>query len=282
MKGIAINNISKSYDKVRALDNVQLQLQENKIYGLLGRNGAGKTSLLNIINGRIFADSGQVLVDGDPALENDKVLRKLFMTSEKTLYPESMRIGEVYEWTRTFYPDFDMAYAKKASDLFELDTRKKVKSLSTGFVSIFKLVAALSANTPYLFFDEPVLGLDANNRDLFYRLLLEKYCESPCTIVISTHLIEEVSSVIEDVIVIKSGTILVNEPRESLLSRGYTVSGMAGAVDAWTKGKNIMAADTLGGLKTAYILDENKADLPSDLTLGKMDLQKLFIHLTNS
>ncbi len=282
MKGIAINNISKSYDKVRALDNVQLHLQENKIYGLLGRNGAGKTSLLNIINGRIFADSGQVLVDGDPALENDKVLRKLFMTSEKTLYPESMRIGEVYEWTRTFYPDFDMAYAKKASDLFELDTRKKVKSLSTGFVSIFKLVAALSANTPYLFFDEPVLGLDANNRDLFYRLLLEKYCESPCTIVISTHLIEEVSSVIEDVIVIKSGTILVNEPRESLLSRGYTVSGMAGAVDAWTKGKNIMAADTLGGLKTAYILDENKADLPSDLTLGKMDLQKLFIHLTNS
>ena len=282
MKGIAINNISKSYDKVRALDNVQLHLEENKIYGLLGRNGAGKTSLLNIINGRLFADSGQVLVDGEPALENDVVLRKLFMTSEKTLYPESMRIKVVYEWTRTFYPDFDMAYAQKASDLFELDTRKKVKSLSTGFVSIFKLVAALSANTPYLFFDEPVLGLDANNRDLFYKLLLEKYCANPCTIVISTHLIEEVSSVIEEVIVIKSGTILVNEPRESLLSRGYAVSGMAGAVDAWTKGKNIMAADTLGGLKTAYILDENKANVPSDLTLGKLDLQKLFIHLTNS
>ena len=103
-----------------------------------------------------------------------------------------------------------------------MDTRKKAVTLSTGYKSIFKIILALSLDVPYLLFDEPVLGLDANHRELFYKLLLESYGEKPKTILIATHLIEEIAHVIEHIVIIKRGEILRDEPVETLLESGYT------------------------------------------------------------
>lgn len=282
MNCIEVKGVCKQYGSTTALRQVSLKLEENKIYGLLGRNGAGKTTLVNTITGRIFADSGTVLVDGAPAPENDAALRKIYLTSEKTLFPENMRVKDVFQWTKAFYPDFDLAYAQQLAGQFGLNTSKRIKALSTGYNSICKLIIALSVNTPYLLFDEPVLGLDANNRDLFYRLLIEKYSESPCTILLSTHLIEEVSAVIEEVIIIQDGSILKNEPRDALLAQGYTVSGTAQRVDEYLAGKKVIGFDSLGGLKTAYVLGDCSAPIPDGIEISKLDLQKLFIQLTNS
>jgi ABC-2 type transport system ATP-binding protein len=279
---IEVKNVTKNYGSTRALDNVTLNFEENKIYGLLGRNGAGKSTLLNIITGRVFLDSGEVLVDGSPAAENDEALHKLYLANEKTLLPENMRVRDAFKWTKEFYPDFDMEYAMKAAEQFKLDTSKRVKALSTGFDSIMKDIIALSVGTPYVLLDEPVLGLDANNRDLFYRLLIEKYSQKPCTVVISTHLIEEVSSVIEEIVIIKESRIIRNESRESLLSKGYTVSGLAGRVDEYIRYKNVIGSESLGGLKTAYILGEGSPVRAEGLEITSLELQKLFIHLTNS
>ncbi len=279
---IEIKNISKYFGSTCALDGVSLTFEENKIYGLLGRNGAGKTTLLNIITNRIYADSGEVLVDGVPSKENDEALKKIYMMSEKNFYPASMKIREIFRWSKEFYPGFDMEYANKLADIFELNLNKNVKSLSTGYNSIFKVIIALSVNTPYVLLDEPVLGLDANHRDVFYRLLIEKYSNSPSTFVISTHLIEEVSNVIEDVVIIKKGKIIRNESREELMSCGYTISGMAGMVDEFIKGKEVIGMDTIGGLKSAYIIGQIiKESVPEGLEITKMDLQRLFVQLTN-
>lgn len=281
MKGIEVKNITKNYDDVCALNNVSLLFEENKIYGLLGRNGAGKSTLLNIITGRVFADEGVVLIDGEPAKENDRALSKVYLMSEHTLYPEKMKIRELFRWTKSFYPKFDEVYAKNLAERFELNINKPVRSLSTGYTSIFKLIIALSVNTPYIILDEPVLGLDANHRDMFYRILIEKYSESPCTIIISTHLIEEVSHVVEDIVIIKKGNIIRNESRDQLLSQGYTVSGSQKLIDRYISDKNVIATDAIGGLKTAYILGDAPKELPEGIELSKLDLQKLFIQLTN-
>jgi ABC-type multidrug transport system, ATPase component len=144
---------------------------------------------------------------------------------------------DTFKWTKVFYPEFNSEYAGELAEKFKLDTKKHIKALSTGFDSILKIVLAMSANTPYILLDEPVLGLDANNRDLFYRLLIEKYSERPCTVVISTHLIEEVSAVVEDIAIIKDGRIIRNESRDALLSKGYTASGTTRRVDEYAKGK---------------------------------------------
>lgn len=283
MNGIELKGISKNFGSVRALKEVSLTFKPNCIYGLLGRNGAGKSTMLNVISNRIFADSGSILIDGENAVENDRAQRKLFLMSEKTLYPENMRVRDVFRYSALFYPDFDNAYAEKLAGLFGLDLSKRMKSLSTGYNSISKLIVALSVNTPYVFFDEPVLGLDANHRELFYKLLIERYANNPATYVISTHLIEEVSGIIEDIIIIKEGTIIKNETAESLLSKGYTVTGSAASVDAYLKGLEVIGTDRIGGLVSAYVIgNPDKKRLTPDLEISNLDLQKLFIELTNS
>ncbi|MDV3428213.1 MAG: ABC transporter ATP-binding protein [Bacillota bacterium] len=282
MNYIEVKNVTKNFGNICALKNVSLKFEENKIYGLLGRNGAGKSTLLNIITDRIFAGSGEVTVDGESVRENDKQLGKIYLMNEKDFYPESMKICDIFKWTREFYPDFDTKYANSLAEKFELNTKKKVKELSTGYSSIFKIITALSVNVPYILLDEPVLGLDANNRDLFYKTLIENYAENPKTIVISTHLIEEAANVIENIVIIKKGEILKNESCEELLSKGYTVSGTASAVDSFIEGRDVIGCDSLGGLKTAYIWGRiDKSIVPENLEITNLDLQKLFIKLTN-
>jgi len=281
--GIEVKGLSKSFGNVQALRDVSLTFEANKIYGLLGRNGAGKSTLLNIATNRIFADSGEVLVDGERVFENDRALGKIFMMSENNFYPDSMKARDGIRWAAEFYSGFDMAKAKALSELFGLDTRKKIKDLSTGYKSIFKIVVALSTMAPYLLLDEPVLGLDANHRDLFYKELLISYEEHPRCVVVSTHLIEEVSGLIEEIVIIKEGEILRNESCESLLAGGYTVSGKAEAVERFIAGKHCIGMDSLGGLKSAYILDGTQPqNVPEELEITKLDLQKLFIQLTNA
>jgi ABC-2 type transport system ATP-binding protein len=280
---IEIKNLSMNYKKVKALDSVDITFENNKIYGLLGRNGAGKSTLLKIISNRIFSTDGNVYVDGEIAKENDKALSKIYLMNESNFYPAKMKIRDIFKWSKEFYPDFDTEYANKLAGMFGLDTKKYPRALSTGYSSIYKIIIALSVNTPYVFLDEPVLGLDANHRDLFYRCLLEKYSNKPFCCVISTHIIEEVSSVIEDVIIIKNGKVIRNQSRDSLLETGYTVSGSATAVDEYISGKEVIGTDAIGGLKTAYILGKcDKSNVPEGLEVTAMDLQKLFVQLTNS
>lgn len=282
MNGIQINEVTKTFGDTVALNQVTLNFEPHKIYGLLGRNGAGKSTLMNIITNRLFADSGTVTIDGRSSVENDMSQGLIYLMSEKNLYPESMTCNEAFKWTKQFYKDFNLDYALNLAKQFKLNSKKKIRSLSTGYSSIFKIITALSVNTPYVLFDEPVLGLDANHREIFYRLLIEKYSNDSFTAIISTHLIEEVANLLEHVMIIKNGQILVNESCETLLSKGYAVTGTITQVDAFIADKEVIGADVLGGLKTATIIGSiNKQLLPAGIEITNLDLQKLFIKLTN-
>ena len=281
MNAIQIKNITKRYKDVTALDDVSFSFEFGKIYGFLGRNGAGKTTLINIIANRIFADQGEILIDGIPAKENMGVHEKIFCMSEADLYDRDLKVKDHFKWTNRFYTDFDLKKAFELSKKFNLDTNKRFKALSKGYQSIFKLIIALSLNVPYVIFDEPVLGLDANHRELFYSLLLKEFENNERTLIIATHLIEEVSNIIEEVVLIDKGKILVQETVEELLEKGYSVSGAAQEVDHYCVGRNVIGYDELGGLKVAYVLGE-KTVLPqeSNLQITAMNLQKLFVKMT--
>lgn len=281
MSALEIKNVSKTFKDTKALDNVSVRIEENKIYGLLGRNGAGKTTLLNIINNRLFPDQGSVTLDGQDVSENDQILKQFYLIGEKNLFPDTIKVKDAFKWSGEFFPNFDMEYALKLSELFELPLKKKVTALSTGYQSIFRNITALSVNTPFIFLDEPVLGLDANHRELFYKTLIQKYSEDPFTCVISTHLIDEVATVLEDIIIIKKGKILCQDSCENLLKQGYSISGPASQVDSYIEGRNTIGQDVLGGLKTAYILGTPDSEELNGLEITPLDLQKLFIQLTN-
>ena len=281
MQGIQIKNITKKYNGLTALDNVSFSFEFGKIYGFLGRNGAGKSTLINVIANRIFADEGTVLVDDVPARENMKVQEKIFCMSETDLYDKDLKIKEHFKWINRFYDSFNINKALEISEKFDLDPDKRFKALSKGYQSIFKLTVALSLNVPYVIFDEPVLGLDANHRELFYDLLLKDYEDGERTIIIATHLIEEVANIIEEVVLIDKGKILLQESVERLLETGYSISGITKEVDDYCIDKNVIGYDELGSLKIAYVLGE-KTPLPenSNLQISAMNLQKLFVKLT--
>ncbi|MCI9439990.1 MAG: ABC transporter ATP-binding protein [Ruminococcus sp.] len=283
MKAIQIKNITKRYGRVTALDHVSFSFEHGRIYGFLGRNGAGKTTLINIIANRIFADEGEVLIDGLPARENMEVHEKIYCMSEKDLYDSSLKIKEIFKWTSRFYDHFQIDKAYEIAEKFSLDTEKRFPALSKGQQSIFKLTVALALDVPYVIFDEPVLGLDANHRELFYQLLLQDYEEHQRTIILATHLIEEVANIIEEVVLIDNGKILLQEAAEDLLERGYCVSGPADKVLDYCHDKNVIGQEELGALKLAYILGPRE-ELPenSPLQISNMNLQKLFVKLTEN
>lgn len=281
MNCIQIKNITKRYNDVTALDNISFTFEYGKIYGLLGRNGAGKSTLINIIANRIFPDSGEILIDGIPTKENMEVHEKIHCMSEKDLYNTSLKVKEHFKWMSRFYSCFDIEKAYSIAEKFNLNTNKKFKQLSKGYQSIFKLTAAVALNVPYLIFDEPVLGLDANHRELFYNILLNDYEENPRTIIFATHLIEEVANIIEDVVIIESGKLLLQDSVENLLETGYCVSGITSEVDKFCAGKNVIGEDILGGMKLAYILGQREEPPQnSNLQITNMNLQKLFVKLT--
>lgn len=283
MSKIEVRNLTKSYGKTTALNNVSVTFKENCIYGLLGRNGAGKSTMLNIISGRTFADSGEVLIDGVNASGNDSSLGKTHLMSEQLLYNPSLKVRDMFRTASFYYPDFDTEYALKLCSEYELDTNRKLSKLSTGYRTIAKAVNALACGAPIVFFDEPVLGLDANHRDLFYKHVVNRYSEHPATFVISTHLIEETAGIIERAVVIQKGELLLDNDVEEVRSMGYSVSGKAADVDEFAKGKELMGEDVLGSLKTLYVKGSlENADIPEGLSAEPMNLQNIFIQLTNS
>ena len=151
----------------------------------------------------------------------------------------------------------------------------------SGYRSIFKLVCALASNCKYIFLDEPVLGLDANHRDLAYRLILEHYAETGATIVISTHLIEEIANLLEEIIIIKNGKLIAKSDKESLLNTGYSVSGAESVVIEFIKGKNVISTQRMGGFISCCVLDKMPKEKLAGVEFSRLDLQQLFVKLTS-
>lgn len=286
MAVIQVKNLTKFYGKVCALDNVSTIFEKGKIYGLLGRNGAGKTTLLNLMTNRLFPTSGDITIDNEKVVENDNAIGKVFYMSEKNLYLNTMSLKKIFKRTKELYVDFDMDYAILLCDKFGLNSNKKIKTLSTGYNTISKIIITLASNAEILMFDEPILGLDAFHRDLFYKELTTIYIEKQMTIILSTHIIEEISDLLERVIIIKDKRIVIDESVEELLKTVYSVSGSSENVEKYILGKNCINIDQMAAFKSATIIGnmtEEDLNLSAALNLEitKVELQKLFIYLTN-
>ncbi|GAB2651509.1 ABC transporter ATP-binding protein [Prescottella soli] len=250
---VSVRAIGKRYGDVTALDDVSFDLQAGKIYGLLGRNGAGKTTLMKILTGQEAASSGTVNVFEGSPFENADVLRNLCFVKESQKYPEDMKVKHVLTAAELLLPGWDRDFAGRLMDDFRLPDRRRVKKLSRGMTSALGIVIGLASRAPLTLFDEPYLGLDAVARQLFYDRLLADYAEHPRTIVLSTHLIDEVSNLLEHVVVIDGGRAVVDEDVDSLLGRHATVGGPSAAVDAFVAHRTVLHHEQLGGHARATI-----------------------------
>lgn len=258
---------------------VSVEIEKGRIYGLLGRNGAGKSTLMNIITNRVFATSGRCTLDGEDLLENDKALNRIYAMSESVTMPAGLTFKQAVNITADFYGGFDKDCAYSLAEKFKLDPKKRLSALSTGYLTVSKLILTLASGADFLFFDEPVLGLDANHRDLFYRLLVERFAETQCGVVISTHLIEECENLVEDVIIIDKGKVLAAGKTEDILTDGYSVTGAKSLVSAYCQNKEVLCMKNIGTISSAY-LKGTPENVPEGLEISRPDLQQVFINLT--
>lgn len=281
MREIRVEHLTKRYGRENALDDVSLSFEHGKLHGLLGRNGAGKSTLLGVVSNRLLPTDGRVLIDGEPARDNSRAQAKVHCTTELGMNLRNMSMVDLIKALETSRNDFDAAKARRLVEVFSLDAKKLPYKLSTGYRTIYQLVVALSLDVDYLLLDEPVLGLDAGHRDLVYKLLLEDYTERERTVIIATHLIEEVANLVERVAVIDSGKLLLESSTDDLRSSAYSVSGLATDVDAYCSGERVVGCDEAGDVKVAYLMGEVRRERLHDrLTVAPVGLQKLFVKLT--
>lgn len=283
---IEVQNLSKHFGKVDAVSDVTFTLEPDRIYGLLGRNGAGKTTLMQLLTGQDFASSGSIRLFGASPVENARVLEQTAFIKESQRYPEDFKAKHVFRTARWFFQNWDQAFAEKLIAEFRVPLNRKMKKLSRGQQSAVGVIVGLASRAPLTFFDEPYLGLDAVARQLFYDRLLADYAEHPRTVVLSTHLIDEVANLLEHVLVIDDGRLIVDSSAEELRGAATDVSGTRAAVDAFVAGRTVLHRAALGGLATATIseLDDagRAAAVSAGLELSPVSLQTLVVRLTTT
>lgn len=282
MSELIIANVSKRYGKKTILDDLSVKFEQGHSYGLLGRNGAGKSTLINIIMQRCKREGGVITLDGQVTDNNDKLMSRLFCMNDSTLYPSNFRVKTIFSITASMYDRFDMEYAVKTAEMFGLDLKKRLKQLSTGYNTIYKVILALASNADFVFLDEPVLGIDVNQRELFYKTLARKMADETSCFVISTHIIEEIQNLIDRTMILHGGKILLDGDTEALMNNYAAVSGKAEAVDEFTAGKSVICTESMGVFKKAVFEAENfsESDVPEGLSLDTVNLQQLFYYLT--
>ncbi|WP_206475403.1 ABC transporter ATP-binding protein [Microbacterium sp. KRD172] len=282
---IEVNNLSKHYKDKRALDNVSLSLEGDAIYGLLGRNGAGKTTLMSILTAQNFATSGDVKVFGEHPYENARALSRICFVRESQKYPDDATPRHAFKAASLFFTNWDQELAEQLIKEFQLPMKQTIKKLSRGQLSAVGVIIGLASRADITFFDEPYLGLDAVARQIFYDRLLEDYSEHPRTIILSSHLIDEVANLIERVIVIDDGKILLNEETDAVRDRAVTVVGDSAEVDAWVASREVLHRERLGRVASVTVLgalsSEERAQVTaSGLDLAPVSLQQLIVRLT--
>ena len=282
---LTCQHITKAYGGREVLRDISLTLEPGRIYGLIGRNGAGKTTLLSILTAQNPATGGTVSLDGQPVWENRKSLEKLCFSRELTANAESglaaMKVKEYLRIASIYYPGWDKEMEKRLVELFQLNTKKKLAKLSKGMLSMVTIIVAMCSKAPYTILDEPVAGLDVVAREQFYKLLLEEYTETGRTFVVSTHIIEEASDILEEVIVLHEGKLLLMEETQSLLERVRHVSGKAEEVDAATAGLELHHTETVGRSKgvTVFLQPGQSVDETRDVSVQPVSLQRAFVAL---
>ncbi|WP_017975076.1 ABC transporter ATP-binding protein [Actinopolyspora halophila] len=280
MTAVSMRGVNKKYGNVVALDDVSLDFAENRIHGLLGRNGAGKTTIMRILTGQGFESSGNVEVFGQRPYENADVLSHVCFIKESQKYPETFSVHHALTAASLLYENWDPDFADSLVEEFELPLKRRIKKLSRGQLSALGVIIGLASRAPLTFFDEPYLGLDAVARQRFYDRLLADYAENPRTIVLSTHLIDEVSDLIEHVTLIDAGQVLLDEDAESLRSRAVTVTGPARAVEEFAAGHSELHREQLGGFLRVTLSGAAPEHNPDDLHVEPVSLQQLVVRTT--
>jgi ABC-2 type transport system ATP-binding protein len=279
---ISVTGLSRRYRDQLALDDVTVDIEGPTITGLLGRNGAGKSTLMRIIANQEFASSGTIRVLGGSPVENDAVLRRMILVREDQNFPD-FRVSHALRAASMFYPNWSGEKAETLLQDFDLPAGRAIKKLSRGMRSALGIVIGLAAQAEVTLFDEPYAGLDAVARQLFYDRLLSSYAERPGTVILSTHLIDEVADLLERVVMIDRGRIVLDAAADDVRGSATTVSGPVAAVEEFVAGRQLWDRRRMASQESVVVagtLDDRDWIRARELhlSLESLSLQQVMVH----
>lgn len=205
--------VCKSFGEKSVLNDINLKIESNKIIGLLGKNGSGKSTMFKLANDLLTLTSGEVLIDGKPvSVETKKVVSYL---PERSYLDPSKRVSEVLSEFETFYEDFDRKKAEGLLVDLQLDKNMRLSKMSKGMREKVQLVLVMSRRAKIFILDEPLGGVDPASRDYILKTIL-KHFEQNATLLISTHMISDIERILDEVVFIDDGKIVLHENAEKL------------------------------------------------------------------
>ena len=243
---VSAKGLTKRYGKTTAVDCASFDIAQGRIVGLIGANGSGKTTTLKAILGLIPFEGDLRVLGLDPRTHRDELMESVSFIADVAVLPRWIRVREVVDFVAGIHPKFDRTKAQRYIANTKLTPSMKVKQMSKGMVVQLHLALIMAVHAKLLVLDEPTLGLDIIYRKQFYRSLLEDYFDADKTFIITTHQIEEIEHVITDLMFIRDGRIVLQEPMERLSERFIEVRVAQEAIEAATALKPIDSRTVLG------------------------------------
>ncbi len=257
MRVVECRDLDKVYGRSQALKNLNFSIEANKITGLIGRNGAGKTTLLKIMAGFQKQTSGEINVFNEQPYNSLLVSSNSILVDDQMAFPIALNLGEVLDAAARFYPNWDAELARRLFDYFSFRDEYRHSELSKGMKSTFNMIVGLASRCTMTMFDEPTTGMDASVRKDFYRALLKEYIAHPRTIIISSHHLEEMEDLLEDILLLKNGEKLLHMPVSDIKEFAIGVQGKTSVLDAWLGDKEVLYRKTIG-TEVTYAVIENR------------------------
>ena len=284
MNVIECHQLSKYYYRKRALHNLSFTIKEHTITGPIGRNGAGKTTLLRILAGYYRPSSGKVTVFSEHPFNHLEVSQNLIFVDDQLTFPSALTLLDILHTAQSFYPNWDHTLATRLLDYFSLHPASHHHELSKGQRSTFNMIIGLAARCPLTIFDEPTTGMDAAIRKDFYRALLKEYLAHPRTIILSSHLLNELEGLLEDVLLIDQGQLRLHLSMEDLKQYAIGLIGSKEQIEELTAGQEILHRHDHGANST-YIVVRNDSRIREtahrwNLEMIPVPLADLFVYLT--
>ena len=213
MARIELNDLTKEFGSITALDSVSLQLEKGQIVGLLGPNGSGKTTLIKILNGLLTPTAGKALIsDMEPGVETRKVVAFL---PDRNALPEYMTTTQLMDMYQDFFADFNREKAENMIADLGIDMKQQMKNMSKGTKEKLQLCLVMAREAEVYLLDEPIGGVDPATRDYILRTIISNYNED-AVVIISTHLISDVESVLDDVVFLKDGRVVLHKAADEI------------------------------------------------------------------
>ena len=280
---IKCEDLSKKYRSTHALMNLSCVIKENTITGVIGRNGAGKTTFLKLIAGYLKKTTGEVRVMDENPFNSLKVSANMIFIDDQMSLPTSLNLEELLDSFSMFYPNWNGPLAKELMVYFQLPQKAYVQNLSKGMLSTFHAVIGFAARCPLTIYDEPTTGMDAAVRKDFYRALLKDYLAFPRTILLSSHHLDEIENLLEDVLIIHQQHAFLHTSVSELKESVIGVKGEKGAVDRFIlMHEKLSYTETMPGFVMAVVKMSGNVfqSKHPDLTFTNLSANEAFVYVT--